>query len=86
VGRARRWPAEIISEILKSAIEGNATMTTLVYGSKSNHARTKKYVDQLVAKGFLDRTGPDSRLYRTTEKGQDAIRVLDQMLDLLLRD
>lgn len=83
MGRGRRWPAEIVAEILSAADGPGARMTTLVYRSNSNFSRTKKYVDTLLAKGFLEKAGPNQRLYRTTPKGTRAMHTMTEVVEMV---
>ena len=75
----------MIAELLGAASDDGATLTGLVYRTNSNFTRTKKYVDFLLKKGYLERGGPGSKKYRTTTRGREAGRILKDVVEIILK-
>jgi predicted transcriptional regulator len=67
VKNMRRNNFDINAEILQVANEG-AKKTQIVYKANLNFLLVKKYLKNLIEKGFMSKT--DTRYY-TTEKGRD---------------
>lgn len=80
----RRGPTEIIAEILATASDMGTTKTSLVYRTNMNFLRIKKYLDLLIGKQLLECLEFNSHLiYRTTRKGQDALKGLRDVQAIL---
>jgi predicted transcriptional regulator len=88
--RARRTQIEIIVAILEAALPG-ATKTTLVYRSNLNFTMVERYISILERKGLLS-VGPppddnhNGGVYKTSEKGLEALATLRDAINLALEE
>ncbi len=73
----RRGPTEIIAEILSTASGKGATKTSLVYKTNLNFTRMERYIEFLIRKNLISRVESEAvSLYRTTEHGKEALKIL----------
>jgi predicted transcriptional regulator len=75
----RRSRTEIVTDILRVASGRGTSITALVYRSNSNFNRTRKYVEMLLRRNLLERSDSSSSTYRTTPKGEAAMKILTDL-------
>jgi len=84
LAKRRRRSIEIVVDILRAASSGEGVnLTGIVYESKCNFLRTSKYVKLLASRNLLERVGSTPTLYRTTSRGNEAVRSLASANDLI---
>jgi predicted transcriptional regulator len=74
--RRKRFPLEIIVDILRAASGSGVTITALEHKSDTNFLRASRYAELLISRNLLKCVGSDPRLYRTTARGEQAANVL----------
>jgi predicted transcriptional regulator len=75
----RRSRLEIISEILKAAVEGS-NKTNLVYSTNINFKVLDEALDLLIERKFIEASG--RRMY-TTDLGLEFLRIYEKMRGLI---
>jgi predicted transcriptional regulator len=63
-----RSRADIVAEILKIAIGGGTSKTTIMYGAYLSYAQLKEYLTVMLENGLLEEVTHKMQ-YRTTAKG-----------------
>ena len=82
IAKAKRNHTEIIAELLDIASGLGATKTALVYRANLNFTLANRYIEFMEGKGMIERAGARSpTLYRTTDKGAEALSSLRNALD-----
>ena len=79
-----RTSVEIIAEILKMANGGNVTRTKIMYSAFLNYFQVKEYLPMLTERELLD-YDPDTRTFKTTEKGLMLLETYNLLVDLMLK-
>ncbi|MGH9926632.1 MAG: winged helix-turn-helix domain-containing protein [Nitrososphaeraceae archaeon] len=79
-----RTSIEIIAEILKIANGGNVTRTKIMYSAFLNYFQLKEYLPMLTERGLI-RYNPDTRMFKTTEKGLMLLETYNMLVDLMLK-
>ncbi|MGH9989497.1 MAG: winged helix-turn-helix domain-containing protein [Nitrososphaera sp.] len=79
-----RTSIEIITEILKIANGGNVTRTKIMYSAFLNYFQLKEYLPMLTERGLI-RYNPDTRMFKTTEKGLMLLETYNMLVDLMLK-
>jgi predicted transcriptional regulator len=79
-----RTSVEIIAEILKIANGGNVTRTKIMYSAFLNYFQVKQYLPMLTVRGVIT-YNPDTRTYKTTEKGLMLLEAYNVLVDLMLK-
>lgn len=75
---SRRHKFDIIAEIIKHSTKGTKK-TQLVYLSNINFNMLNKYIEPLMAKGFIDLSGG---LYHTTPAGFEFLNMYDALMNV----
>ena len=73
----------MVVDILRAASRESVSLTSLVYRSNSNFVRTRRYVGLLVARGLLEKSGNPLEVYVITQKGEEALRTLTGVDELV---
>ena len=79
-----RTRIDIIVDILKAANSGNITRTKIMYRVFLSHNQLKEYLPILTERDLLS-YNPDTRTYKTTEKGLMLLETYDLLVDLMLK-
>jgi predicted transcriptional regulator len=79
-----RSRTDIIVDILRVAVEGGATKTSLMHTAVVPYSRLKQYLAVLVDNAYLewDRA---SDTFRTTEKGRRFLRNIEEFGDIMMK-
>ncbi len=86
IPRERRSKFEIVAKLLDIA-SGGSTKTALVYKSNLNFKIAQKYVDMLTRNQLLEGVEEGGfTIYRTTEKGGQALMALAAVAELVSGD
>jgi len=80
----RRQPIETMSDILRAASGGGATMTLLACRTNTNFLRARAYVDLLVRRNLIEVLDGVPKLYKATVRGDELARTLLDADKLLL--
>ena len=72
----RRSKDQIIAQILATCQEESVNKTKVVYLVSLNFRTVVPYLDQLISKGLLEASAGKFPLYRTTAKGEKALKSL----------
>ena len=70
----RRTKLTIFSDILRVLQRNNGTAkpTHILYGANLSHKRMKQYLEEMIAKGFVERAYFKGKVvYKITKKGQE---------------
>ena len=80
----RRSKVTILVDILRLINrKGKAKPTHILYGANLSHVRLTKYLDALLAQGFIERTTESSRTYYIlTPKGLNFLREFKKVQEL----
>jgi predicted transcriptional regulator len=79
----RRSEAVILAEVLRVALE-KPGITRVMYSANLNHRAAEKYLSELQKKGFIETVGQSlRRKFQATPKGKEALRRLEDALQLL---
>jgi predicted transcriptional regulator len=76
-----RSRTEIVSQMLIAA-NGGATKTKIMYKAYLSYAQLKEYLSVLIENGLLEYT-EGMQTYRTTAKGNQFIKMSDQMGEMM---
>ena len=76
-----RSRTDIIAMILQAATKG-ATKTRIMYSSYLSYAQVKEYLSFLIDKGLI-RYEEGSGLYKLSQKGEELIRVYEDVSDMI---
>ena len=79
-----RTSVEIIAEILKIANGGNVTRTKIMYSAFLNYFQLKEYLPMLTERDLLS-YNPETRTFKTTEKGLMLLETYNLLVDLMLK-
>jgi len=71
---------DIVSSVLHTA-NGGSAKTKIMYKAFLSYAQLNQYLSMLVEKGLL-RYSEEERLYTTTEKGIEFLKVYERMADI----
>ncbi len=77
----RRSSLDVAADILRI----NGSKTAIMYGGNLSYTQTQKYLKALMEQGFLERIDKGERRqeYRSTEKGQRFLELVDTISDLM---
>ena len=75
----RRSKDQIITQILTTCLEECVNKTKIVYQANLNFRTVVPYLDQLIANGLLEANADKYPLYRTTAKGENALKSLREI-------
>jgi predicted transcriptional regulator len=78
-----RTSVEIIAEILKIANGGNVTRTKIMYSAFLNYFQLKEYLPMLTERDLLS-YNPETRTFKTTEKGLMLLEAYNVLVDLMI--
>jgi predicted transcriptional regulator len=78
----RRTKSMIFLEILTVCNDG-ANKTRIVYNTNINFRLADSYIDLLMDKGLITAFQGNLKLYKTTERGKNLVRNLEQVNDAL---
>ena len=81
--KTKRYPIQIIVDLLRAASGSGATVSTLVNRSNTNFIRASRYVELLVQRSLLEAIGCHPRIYRTTARGDEAAKILSTAEELI---
>jgi predicted transcriptional regulator len=79
-----RTRIELIVEILKTANGGNATRTKIMYQAYLSYFQLKDYLAMLTERDLIS-YNPDTRIFKTTEKGLMLLEAYNLLVDLMLK-
>jgi predicted transcriptional regulator len=79
-----RTRIELIVEILKTANGGNATRTKIMYQAYLSYFQLKDYLAMLTERDLIS-YNPDTRTFKTTEKGLMLLEAYNLLVDLMLK-
>jgi predicted transcriptional regulator len=79
-----RTRIEIIVEILRTANGGNATRTKIMYQAYLSYFQLKDYLAMLTERDLIS-YNPDTRTFKTTEKGLMLLEAYNLLVDLMLK-
>jgi predicted transcriptional regulator len=79
-----RTRIELIVEILKTANGGNATRTKIMYQAYLSYFQLKDYLAMLAERDLIS-YNPDTRTFKTTEKGLMLLEAYNLLVDLMLK-
>ena len=79
-----RTRIEIIVEILQTANGGNATKTKIMYQAYLSYYQLKEYLSVLTERGLIS-YNPDTRTFKTTEKGLMLLEAYNLLVDMMLK-
>jgi predicted transcriptional regulator len=80
----KRYKDQILLQILQLCAEGgSASKTQIVYGAGLNFRTVVPYLDLLTQSGLVVRTEGEIPVYRTTEKGEEALGHLQEIERLM---
>ncbi len=68
--------------MLRSALNGGATKTRLMYGAYLSYAQLNEYVKALTERDLLN-FNPDTRVFSVTPKGLEVLRAHDELERLM---
>src|SRR5713226_7845369 len=75
----RRDGTRLIFDILSLACEGSSK-TKIVYSANLNFPLAERYLSFLVEKRLIEkRTGPDFKVYETTQRGKRLLALLEEV-------
>lgn len=78
---------EILAKMLDALSHGEVSSTRILYHAMLSNEQCKGYMAFLYEKGLMTKTFDDNksrhRLYRITEKGQELLRIIKEMTDML---
>jgi predicted transcriptional regulator len=78
----RRSRVNILRDILHTIQDkgGKSRPTHILYGANLSHDRLKKYLDSLVAEGFIKKTEEEGQsFYELTQKGLEFLGTYNKM-------
>ena len=78
----RRSKVSILKDILRTIERenGKAKPTHILYGANLSHDRLKKYLDSLVAEGFIEKIEEKGQqYYSTTLRGKEFLSGINKM-------
>ena len=77
----RRSRVSILRDVLKTVKEkGEAKPTHILYGANLSHDRLKKYLEKLVADGFISKIEKNGQtFYEITQKGLEFLSGYNKM-------
>jgi predicted transcriptional regulator len=78
-----RTRIKIIVEILQTANGGNATRTKIMYQAYLSYFQLKEYLSVLTERGLLS-YNPDTRTFKTSEKGLMLLEAYNLLVDLMM--
>jgi predicted transcriptional regulator len=83
VGR-RRSSIQIIADMLRVG-ENGAGKTEIMYTANMSYSQIQRYLDYLVAQGFIDRVDMDNTMvaYRVTDSGFKLLKAIDTLMEML---
>ncbi len=79
-----RTRIEIIVDILQTANGGNATKTKIMYQAYLSYYQLKEYLSVLTERGLIS-YNPDTRTFKTTEKGLMLLEAYNLLVDMMLK-
>jgi predicted transcriptional regulator len=84
--KARRSEIEVVADMLRLGCQGDGK-TIIREGAKMRYHQLQKYLDLLVERGCLKRTGTDAlhARYSITERGSLLLKSIDEVLEALDR-
>jgi predicted transcriptional regulator len=80
--RSRCW-TEITAAILYSAQDGPVTRTKIMYRAFLSYEKVRCYISDLVAGELIEPIDESQRLFRTTSKGYEFLRVYEKVQELI---
>ena len=80
--RSRCW-TEITAAILYSAQDGPVTRTKIMYRAFLSYEQIRGYLSDLMAGGLIEPIDESQRLFRTTAKGNEFLRVYEKVQELI---
>ena len=77
----RRSKASILRDILRAIHNkgGSSRPTHILYAANLSHDRLKKYLDYLVANGFIKKHQGEETFYEITQKGMEFLSGFNKM-------
>ncbi len=82
----KRYKDQILSKILQTCIGEGVSKTKVVYASGLNFKTIKPYLATLNRNGLVEIISGPHPVYRTTQKGEDALTHLRALEELILED
>jgi predicted transcriptional regulator len=79
-----RTRIEIIVDILQTANGGIATKTKIMYQAYLSYYQLKEYLSVLTERGLIS-YNPDTRTFKTTEKGLMLLEAYNLLVDMMLK-
>jgi predicted transcriptional regulator len=79
-----RTRIEIIVDILQTANGGNATKTKIMYQAYLSYYQLKEYLSVLTERRLIS-YNPDTRTFKTTEKGLMLLEAYNLLVDMMLK-
>jgi predicted transcriptional regulator len=76
---------EINREILEAANGRDVTVTKIMYMANLSHFQLKQYLKMLIKDGLLQ-YDPESRTFKTTEKGLIVLKTYSQLVDIVKKN
>jgi len=83
MGAKKRGKDQIVYEILKICNGRGVIITKIAGTSNLNFRSMPKYINLLVENELVEIVREDATLYRTTQKGTIALRLLEQLRELI---
>jgi len=83
--KERRSKAHISVDILRLIHKKNgmAKPTHILYGANLSHIRLKKYLEDLISMGFIEKTNEKRQVFfKITQKGHDFLREFKKVEEL----
>jgi predicted transcriptional regulator len=72
----KRTKNQLILEILEICLEDSKSKTRVVYQANMNFNTVNSYLDLLIKNGLIEVIEGEMTLYKTTEKGENALEKL----------
>jgi predicted transcriptional regulator len=79
-----RSRTDIVAQVLEAA-NGGATKTKIMYRAFLSYAQLKEYLSVLVANDLLDYNKGEG-IYKTTDKGNNFLRIYNQIGEFVAQD
>ena len=80
--RSRCW-TEITAAILYSAQDGPVTRTKIMYRAFLSYEQIRGYLSDLMAGELIEPVDESQRLFRTTSRGNEFLRVYEKVQELI---